>query len=77
MVPFDLLAELSPPGVRGSVLNASNWMWSIGSIVVALTAAWSVETMNAEGWRLLVAISSVCKEKAGVCDANKKNAHPY
>ena len=59
MVPFDLLAELSPPGVRGSVLNASNWMWSIGSIVVALTAAWSVETMNAEGWRLLVAISSV------------------
>ena len=59
MVPFDLLAELSPPGVRGSVLNASNWMWSIGSITVALTAAWSVESTNSEGWRLLVAIVSV------------------
>ncbi len=54
MVPFDLLAEVSPPSVRGSVLNASNWMWSVGTIVVALTAAWSVEVTFADGWRILV-----------------------
>ena len=53
MVPFDLIAELSPPSVRGAVLNASNWMWSVGTIIVALVAAFTVSA-GSEGWRVLV-----------------------
>ena len=64
MVPFDLLAELSPPATRGAVVNVSAWFWAAGTMLVILSAwlvldapmatlsgdpAWSVAP-----WRLLV-----------------------
>ena len=55
MVPFDLLAELSPPSIRGGVLNVSNWMWSVGTMIVALVAAYCVSA-GTSGWRLLISV---------------------
>ena len=46
MVPFDLLAELTPPSVRGVVLNGSNWCWSVGTVGVLLRNGAQLEAYN-------------------------------
>merc|ERR1740130_1486288 len=38
MVPFDLLAELAPPGTRGAVVNVSACFWAAGTMLVLLSA---------------------------------------
>ena len=63
MVPFDLLAELSPPATRGAVVNVSAWFWAAGTMLVILSA-WLVldapvalsgdPTWSVAPWRLLV-----------------------
>ena len=53
MAPFSLLAELSPPSVRGSILNATNFFWAFGTCIVC-GAAWctlgGVLTFPDSGW---------------------------
>ena len=63
MVPFDLLAELSPPATRGAVVNVSAWFWAAGTMLVILSAWLVLDAPIALGsepsgavasWRLLV-----------------------
>ena len=66
MVPFDLLSELAPPSTRGGVLNATNWFWSCGTVLV-LFAAWltvghlvpDLIPAAIEPWRLMVLVVAV------------------
>ena len=63
MVPFDLLAELSPPAIRGAVVNVSAWFWAAGTMLVILSAWLVLDAPLSLGgepsgavapWRLLV-----------------------
>ena len=54
MVPFDLLAELSPPAIRGAVVNVSAWFWAAGTMLVILSA-----------WLVLDAPLSLGREPSG------------
>lgn len=61
MVPFDLLSELSPPDNRGAILNATNWFWSAGTVLVCVLAWLTVGDLvpgllpsTWEPWRVMV-----------------------
>lgn len=73
MAPFSLLAELSPPSVRGIILSSANYFWSLGTLLVSLCAwltigdsdwiatarAWWPAAFWGAPWRVLVAASTI------------------
>lgn len=55
-VPFDLLSEFLPTAQRGKMMMAIQYFWTFGTLLVA-ALAWA--SLDARGWRFLVAMCAV------------------
>jgi len=57
-VPFTLLAEFIPPGMRGQILMTTIFFWTVGTMLEG-ALAWAILGHESGSWRLLVAVSAV------------------